>query len=65
MTEEAKKAKREYYKKYRAKNAERIKEREKAWRKANPEKVREHQNRYWAKKFHEEQNNLSKEKETK
>ena len=35
------------------------------WRKANPEKVREHQNRYWAKKFHEEQNNLPTEKETK
>ena len=51
MTEEAKKAKREYYKKYRAKNAERIKEREKAWRKANPEKVREHQNRYWLNKY--------------
>lgn len=63
MTEEAKKAKREYYKKYRAKNAERIKEREKAWRKANPEKVREHQRRYWAKKFQEEQNKLSAEKE--
>ena len=51
------------HKKYRAKNAERIKEREKAWRKANPEKVREHQKRYWAKKFQEEQNKLSAEKE--
>lgn len=34
-----------------------------AWRKANPEKVREHQKRYWAKKFQEEQNKLSAEKE--
>ena len=34
------------------------------WRKANLDKVRNHQKRYWAKKFQEEQNKLSAEKET-
>ncbi len=32
------------------------------WRKANLDKVRNHQIRYWAKKFQEERNNLSAEK---
>lgn len=33
------------------------------WRKANLDKVRNHQKRYWAKKFQEEQDKLSAEKE--
>ena len=32
------------------------------WRKANPEKVKEHQRRYWSKKAQEEKNKLSESK---
>lgn len=32
------------------------------WRKANPEKVKEHQQRYWSKKFREDCDKLSAEK---
>lgn len=32
------------------------------WRKSNLDKVRDHQRRYWAKKFQEEQDKLSTEK---
>ena len=54
MTEQAKAAKaayqREYMRDYRAKNRERIRETNKAWREAHPDKMREYKERYWEKK---------------
>jgi len=40
-------ARREYCRAYRQKNAERINKNLSAWRKANPDKVRAAENRYW------------------
>ena len=56
MANEVKRAyMREYMRKYRAENAEKIKARHKAWRDANPDKVREYQEKYWAKRLAEVQ----------
>ena len=50
MDEAAKQARRQYYKEYRQRNGDRMRERERAWRNANREKVRETNRRYWQRK---------------
>ncbi len=50
LTEEAKKAQAEYQKKYRTKNASRLRAYKRKWSRENPEKVKEYQNKYWNKK---------------
>lgn len=50
MTEAAKAAKREYQRKYRAANREKLAAYQRKWSQENPEKVREYTARYWAKK---------------
>jgi hypothetical protein len=54
MTEEARQARNKYFRDYRKKNLEKSKERKREWRKANPEKVKQYQERYWRKKFQNE-----------
>ncbi len=49
MTQEAMEARRDYKRKYRAKNREKINQQQREWRARNPEKVREYQSRYWEK----------------
>ncbi|MEJ9149309.1 hypothetical protein [Bacillus smithii] len=51
MSEEAKKARREYMKKWREANKNHIREYNKRYRRENPDKVAAAQERYWAKKF--------------
>ena len=55
MTVEEKRieARREYQRRYREKNRERINKRAREWRRNNPDKVREINNRYWDKKVQE------------
>ena len=50
MTEEAKKARNEYMKKYRAEHKERLAEQDKARRLADPERYKEYCRKYWEKK---------------
>lgn len=50
MSESAKKIRREYMRKWRQENKDRIKDYHKKWRENNPEKVAEAQVRYWANK---------------
>lgn len=54
MNDEARAAKNAYYRKYmkdyRAENADRINVRQRAWHKANPEKVKKYRDSYWEKK---------------
>lgn len=50
MTENAKKARAEYMRQYRAANKEKINEQERARRKANPERYKEYRENYWNKK---------------
>ena len=50
MSEEARKARAEYMRKYRAANRERILEQERERRKANPEKYKKYSETYWNKK---------------
>lgn len=47
MTENALKQRREYQRKYRQKNKDAINKRQNEWRKANKEKVKEYNKRYW------------------
>lgn len=51
--EKIRKAKREYMRKYREKNKEKVNKLNREWRKANPEKVKEYQERFWEKKAKE------------
>ena len=53
LSEEAKKARREYKRNYNRINAVRINAYQKSWRKANPEKVKAYQENYWNKKASE------------
>lgn len=46
---------REYMREYRKKNREKINARKREWYKNNPDKAKEHQERYWAKKLKENQ----------
>lgn len=50
MTEEAKKARREYARKYREQNRSRINAKHKEWRNRNPDKVKANTTRYWERK---------------
>lgn len=53
MSPEAKKARNEYMRQWRAKNRERCNEYMRKWREANKDKVREYNKRYWEKKARE------------
>ena len=50
MNEQAKAASREYWRKYREANKEKVNAYQRKWRKANPDKVKAAQKRYWEKK---------------
>lgn len=50
MDEKAKAAKREYFRKYREANREKVNEYQRKWKKQNPEKAKAAQERYWTKK---------------
>ena len=54
MSEEAKRARREYNRKWREKNRERYNEYQKRWRKKNKDRIKEYQRKYWEKKAKEE-----------
>jgi len=47
LSNEAKKKRAEYMRKYRERNKEHIRQYNAEWRKNNPDKVRAAQNRYW------------------
>lgn len=47
MTEDAVKQRREYQRRYRALNKDNINKRQKEWRKANKDKVKEYNKTYW------------------
>lgn len=44
---------REYMKRYRKENAEKLRQKQNEWRKNNPDRVREYRKRYWGKKLAE------------
>lgn len=46
----AQEARRDYKRRYRARNREKINEQQRAWRAGNKDKVREYQRRYWERK---------------
>ena len=50
MNEQAKAASREYWRKYRESNKEKVNAYQRKWRRANPDKVKAAQKRYWEKK---------------
>ena len=47
MTEEAKKVRREYWRKYREKNRAKLREYMKAWRDKNKQHIKEYNAEYW------------------
>ena len=49
MTQEAMEARRDYKRRYRSENREKINAKQREWRAKNPDKVRAYQNRYWEK----------------
>ena len=60
MTEDALKQRRAYQRRYRALNKDTINKRQKEWRKANKDKVKEYNKKYWenvAKKYVEQTSN--------
>ena len=60
MTEDALKQRRAYQRRYRALNKDTINKRQKEWRKANKDKVKEYTKTYWenvAKKYVEQTSN--------
>ena len=60
MTEDAVKQRRAYQRRYRALNKDSINKRQKEWRKANKDKVKEYNKTYWeniAKKYQEQTSN--------
>lgn len=60
MTEDAVKQRRAYQRRYRALNKDNINKRQKEWRKANKDKVKEYNKTYWenvAKKYVEQTSN--------
>lgn len=50
---------REYMKRYRKENAEKLRQKQNEWRKNNPDKVREYRKRYWEKKAAEAKREVS------
>lgn len=60
MTDDALKQRREYQRRYRALNKDNINKRQKEWRKANKDKVKEYNKTYWenvAKRYIEQTSN--------
>lgn len=53
MTEEARQARNEYARQWRAKNKEKLRNYYALWRAANPDKVRQYQARHWQRKAQE------------
>lgn len=53
--EKVRRARNTYAKQWKAKNADKIRERNRRWRAENPEKVREYNLRYWAKRADREE----------
>ncbi|MCC5910157.1 MAG: hypothetical protein JJT76_06935 [Clostridiaceae bacterium] len=47
---DASEVKKEYYRKYREENKEKLNEYKRQWRAENPEKTREYNQRYWERK---------------
>ena len=62
MSEEAKKARREYHRKWREKNRERYNEYQRRWREKNKDRIKEYQRKYWERKAKEESQLLEVEK---
>ncbi len=54
IEQKAKEIRKAYFKEYRKKNAERIKEVNRAWRKANPQKVKDNVTNYWLRQAEKE-----------
>jgi hypothetical protein len=54
MSEEAKKARREYMKKWREENKDHVRKYNQRYRKENPDKIAAAQERYWLKKYQEQ-----------
>lgn len=50
MGENVKEAKREYWRRYRKKNREKLNAYHRNWNKENPEKMRQYRRNYWEKK---------------
>lgn len=50
MKQQANLMRKEYMRKYRAENREKLKEQQKNWRQNNPDKVKDYQEKYWSKK---------------
>jgi len=50
MKQQANLMRKEYMRKYRAENREKLREQQRNWRQSNPDKVKEYQEKYWAKK---------------
>ena len=47
LSAQAQEVRREYKRRYRIRNREKINSQQRAWRKKNPDKVKEYQARYW------------------
>lgn len=54
LLEHAKELQREYQRKWRTKNREKLRASHKAWRDANPEKIQQYRQNYWIKKAKEQ-----------
>jgi hypothetical protein len=54
LSEAAKEKKRQYDRKWRKKNRERVNAYQREWKKNNPEKVQQHQINYWEKRVNGE-----------
>lgn len=50
LSEESKKARADYLREYRRKNASRLRAYKRKWSKENPDKIRQYQESYWKKK---------------
>ncbi len=50
ISEQARKARNQYYREYRERNKERLKEYRKAWNRKNEDKVKEYHANYWNRK---------------
>ena len=50
MTDEARRAKAEYEKRYRAENREKLNQYRRDWNRRNPERLKKYRDRYWNKK---------------
>ena len=50
MSDEARRLRNEYYRKYRQTHPEKVREIQRKWREKNPEKIKEQSCRYWERK---------------